>query len=226
MTRIPRGKRFPGCGRMIALATLLAVTTTNSYAADQSENGFVSLFDGESLDGWEGNLDMFRVEAGAIVGGSLEKRIPQNEFLCTKKEYGDFELRLQAKLLGEGTNAGIQFRSSRIPNHHEVIGFQCDMGVMRERPIWGWLYDESRRRKFLAEADDKQLAEVLKPKDWNDLVIRCQGKRIQIWVNEYQTVDYTEKDPKIAGDGIIGLQIHSGAPAEASYRRIRIKTLD
>ena len=59
----------------------------------------------------------------------------------------------------------------------------------------------------------------------NDLVIRCEGPRIQIWVNGLQTVDYTETDDKIARQGIIGLQIHSGPPAEASYRNIRLKKL-
>ncbi len=60
-----------------------------------------------------------------------------------------FELRLQAKLVGDGKNAGIQFRSQRIPNHHEVIGYQCDMGEMGNRSIWGSIYDESRRKKFI-----------------------------------------------------------------------------
>jgi hypothetical protein len=132
---------------------------------------------------------------------------------------------LKAKLVGEGKNAGVQFRSQRIPNHHEVIGYQCDMGVMRDQSIWGALYDESRRRKFLSTGDDAEIKKVFKPGDWNELVIRCQGPRIQIWVNGYQTVDYKEADDKITRRGIIGLQIHGGAPAEASYKEIRIKEL-
>ena len=84
---------------------------------------FVSLFNGKDFSGWEGNLKMFRIDDGAIVGGNLKKRIPHNEFLCTEKEYGDFELRLKVKALGEGVNAGIQFRTRRIPDHHEVIGY-------------------------------------------------------------------------------------------------------
>jgi hypothetical protein len=60
---------------------------------------------------------------------------------------------------------------------------------------------------------------------WNKFVIRCQGPRIQIWINGLATVDYTEKEEGIAGSGIIGLQIHGGPPAEASYRKIRIKEL-
>ncbi len=56
--------------------------------------------------------------------------MPRNEFLCTKKTYGNFELRLEAKLVGKGDNAGIQFRTRRIPNHHEVSGYQADMGML------------------------------------------------------------------------------------------------
>ena len=72
---------------------------------------------------------MFRVEEGAIVAGTLKQPIPHNEFLCTTKEYANFDLCLKAKLVGDGDNAGIQFRSKRVPNHHEVSGYQCDMGT-------------------------------------------------------------------------------------------------
>jgi hypothetical protein len=190
-----------------------------------AEEGFSPLFDGKTLAGWEGNEKMFRVEDGALVAGSQNEMIPHNEFLCTKEEFGDFELRLEARLVGKGDNAGVQFRSQRIPNHFEVSGYQCDIGQMQGKPIWGWLYDESRRKKFLVEADAEKLAKVAKPDEWNELVIRCQGPRVQIWVNGHQTVDFIEKEEVIARTGIIGLQIHGGEPAEASYRKIRIKTL-
>jgi hypothetical protein len=190
------------------------------------DDGFAPLFDGKTLEGWEGKADVFRVEEGAIAAGSLKQAIPRNEFLCTTREFADFELRFEARLRGEGKNAGVQFRSRRIPDHHEVIGYQCDIGVMNERPIWGSLYDESRRRKFLADGDAQQLAKVLKPDGWNELVVRCEGPRIQIWVNGLQTVDYTETDEGIERTGLIGLQIHGGKPAEASYRKLRIKVLD
>ncbi|MEX0793861.1 MAG: DUF1080 domain-containing protein [Pirellulaceae bacterium] len=183
------------------------------------------LFDGKSFEGWEGNLDWFRIESGAVVAGSLEKRIPNNEFLCTKQEFGDFELTLEAKLVGEGNNAGVQFRSKRIPNHHEVIGYQADMGRSATRTIWGNLYDESRRRKFLAEGEAAAVDGVLHSSEWVPLKIKAEGPRIQIWIGEVQTVDYTEQDDEIARSGIIGLQIHSGAPAEASYRNITLKRL-
>ncbi|KKK52381.1 hypothetical protein LCGC14_3105490, partial [marine sediment metagenome] len=104
--------------------------------SEPDEKEFTSLFDGKTLTGWEGNMDMFRVEQGSIVAGSLENNIPQNEFLCTQKPYGDFDLQLQFKILGKGANAGVQTRSKRVPNHHEVSGYQADLGA----GYWGCLY--------------------------------------------------------------------------------------
>ena len=187
--------------------------------------GKVSLFDGKSFDGWEGDTaHTWRIEDGAMVGGSLAEKVPRNEFICTTREFGDFELHLKCKLAGTDgfINGGVQFRSKRIsepPN--EVSGFQADMG----EGWWGTLYDESRRNKPLAKPDAQALASVLKNDDWNDYVIRCEGPHIQLWINGLKTVDYTEADCAIPRSGIIGLQIHGGGKAEASYRDIVIEEL-
>lgn len=180
-----------------------------------------SLFDGKSFKGWEGNLKVFRIADRAIVGGTLQAALPHNEFLCTEQRYADFILRAQFRLRGANVNAGIQFRSERIPNNHEVIGYQADLG----QTYWGALYDESRRNKILAGPDLKMLDKVLRRDDWNDYVIRCEGKRIRLEINGYQTVDYTEPDDQIRQSGVICLQIHGGPPAEAWYRNITIEEL-
>lgn len=181
----------------------------------------ISLFDGRTFAGWEGNREAFRIEDGAIVGGTLKAPIPRNEFLCTKESFGDFELRLKFKVLGQGANAGVQIRTERIPKHHEVRGYQADLGD----GYWGSLYDESRRNRILAAADPKIIDEVLKHDDWNDYTIRCEGPRIQLWINGRQTIDYTEPDDSIARSGVIAVQIHGGPPSEAWYKDIRIQKL-
>ncbi|MEO6236705.1 MAG: DUF1080 domain-containing protein, partial [Vicinamibacterales bacterium] len=136
--------------------------------------------------------------------------------------YGDFELRLKVKLLGgDGANAGIQFRTRRIPNHHEVSGYQADMGT----GWWGALYDESRRKKVLTGPDQEKMKSVIRVDDWNDYVIRAEGRRIQIWVNGVQTVDYVEEDPNIETTGVIAVQIHGGPPSEALYKDITLLDL-
>lgn len=191
----------------------------------QLEEGFTWLFDSKSFAGWEGNLDFFRVENAAVVAGNLKSKIPNNEFLCTTKSYRNFDLRFEVKLQGDGNNAGVQFRSTRVPNNHEVSGYQCDVGGAWNRVVWGALYDESRRNKMLAEGPAEDVAKWLKKEDWNELRVLAEGKRIRIFLNGHQTVDYTENEKEIAAEGVIGLQIHSGPPSEAWYRAIRIREL-
>lgn len=206
--------------KCIAAAVVIAVLPCLAVAEEKGQE--VSLFDGKSFEGWRGDTQKtFRIEEGAIVGGNLQERVPRNEFLTTAKEYGDFELKLKFKVLGEGANAGVQIRSRRIPNHHEMIGYQADLGD----GWWGSLYDESRRNKMLATADKKVVEQALKRDDWNDYTIRCQGRRIRLWINDRQTVDYTEPDESIEQRGLIGLQIHGGPPSEAWYKDIRILEL-
>ena len=207
----------------VVLWLCTVVIAAAATAAEKPASGDKSapLSDGKTFDGWEGNLKAFRIEDGAFVGGSLQERVPRNEFLCTAKEYGDFELRLKFKILGKGANAGVQVRSRRIPNHHDMIGYQADLGD----GWWGCLYDESRRRKVLAGPPKADRAKIIRRDGWNDYTIRCQGRRIQLWINGVQTVDYTEPDASIPQTGVIGLQIHGGPPSEAWYKDIRIKEL-
>lgn len=195
-------------------------------ADKKKDAGFVSLFDGKTLRGWEGKKEFFRVEGGAIVAGFLDKKIPNNEFLVSKKEYADFEMSFEAKLIGQGNNAGVQFRSQRIPKHHEMIGYQCDIGGWSKGTIWGFLYDESRRRKMLAQAPQEQVNSWVKPKgEWNKLKIWTKGPSIKIWLNGQQTVDFKETQTNIPFTGFLGLQIHSGPPLECHYRKIELKNL-
>lgn len=184
----------------------------------------VPLFDGKSFDGWDGDLaKTWKIEEGALAGGSLTEQVPQNAFLATKKSYENFDLRLKCKLAGtEGfVNAGIQIRSRRIPNHHEMIGYQADMG----EGYWGSLYDESRRNKMLVTADKELVAKAVKAGEWVDYRVRCEGRRVQIWINGVQTVDYTETEEKIEQSGQIAVQIHGGGKAKAWYKEITIEEL-
>ncbi|MDH3650976.1 MAG: DUF1080 domain-containing protein [Saprospiraceae bacterium] len=210
----------------ILLFLVVVIVHINGCSVSKdTENHATALFDGKSFTGWEGNMDMFRIEDGAVVAGTLDTFIPRNEFLCTEVMVENFELRLKAKMQGPGDNAGIQFRSRRIPDHHEVTGYQCDMGSDPSGKIWGYLYDESRRKRFLATPDSDALLNVLIVDDWNDFVIRAEGSRIQIWLNGQQTVDFTEEDDSVFRNGVICLQIHGGKPAEAWYKDVYLVKL-
>jgi hypothetical protein len=206
-------------------ALIAACLVFTAAAATAAEEGFVPLFDGKTFAGWEGDTaKTFRIEDGAIVGGTLKKPVPHNEFLCTTKSYTNFILRAECKLIGVA-NGGIQFRSQRVPNHYEVSGFQADMDTGPDGGFWGSLYDESRRNRALVAPDKALLRTVVKP-GWNHYEIRCEGPRVRLFLNGVQTVDYTERDAKIPQRGIIGLQIHGGGPSEAWYKELRIKELE
>ena len=193
------------------------------------------LFDGKTLTGWEGDPKVWRVENGEIVGGSLVGN-PRNEFLTTKRSFYNFRLTLEYKLIGtEGfVNAGVQFRSLRATNPpNEMIGYQADIGAGHT----GSLYDESRRKKFLARAGtgvgaygvkaDTEIAELEKKGEWNKYEVRAEGPRITIFLNGKATLDYTETDPSIDDAyGLIGLQIHGNNKAEIRYRNIVLDPLN
>lgn len=237
--------RVPGFGlttRLIGLAGTLAIagplhpaplvaappappTAAEPAPADETQpaapDDWKPLFDGRTLAGWEGDRSVFRVEDGAIVGGFTDRRLPHNFFLATTEEFADFELRLQFRLVGESTNAGIQLRSRRIPDHHEMIGYQADLG----QDYWGCLYDESRRREILARPDPDVIRRILRRDDWNEYRIVCEGPRVRLWINGTQTVDYRESDASLEQTGRIALQIHGGPPGEAWYRNIRLRRL-
>ena len=207
----------------LALALIFFAGCAALDSGKNKSSGPVKIFDGKTFAGWEGDTNKtFRIQDGAIVGGSLKERVPRNEFLCTTRNYTNFVLRLKFKIIGECANAGVQIRTKRIPNHHEVSGYQADMG---DPGWWGCLYDESRRNKVLAKSDIDAVNKVLKRGDWNDYMIRCEGKRIQLWINGLQTVDYTEMDENIDMSGVIAPQIHGGPPSEAWYKDITVEEL-
>jgi hypothetical protein len=205
-----------------SLACAMAAAVMPTVLSGIQPVGPVPLFDQKTFNGWEGNLAHFRIESGAIVAGTLTAAIARNEFLCTTREFKDFQLRLRVKLLGgDKANAGVQFRTRRIPDHHEVIGFQADMGA----GWWGALYDESRRKKVLKGPDQARMKDLIKEGEWNDYTIRADGPRVQLSINGSQTVDYVETDPTVADSGLICVQIHSGPPSEAWYRDITVEEL-
>jgi Domain of Unknown Function (DUF1080) len=209
--------------RRVLLGCTLWLLAAIAVAGMQRERA-VSLFDGRTLAGWEGDTTtMWRVEDGAIIGGSLSETVPKNDFLATTKRYGNFVLRLQFKLAGTGfVNAGVQFRSERLREPaHEMTGYQADLG----EKFWGSLYDESRRNRVLLGPDQTQMAALVKAGDWNDYEIRAEGRRIRLTLNGRQTVDYTEDDPAIPLSGLIALQIHGGGKALVAYRNITIVEL-
>lgn len=209
-----RQRLIIACGVVAIAADCFA----SAEAADKTDPGFQSLFNGKDLAGWEGDLKLWKVRAGIIVADS--PGIRRNEFLCTKKTYGDFELRLEFRMKDGKGNSGVQFRSKRVGKAGAVEGYQADLG----NGFWGCLYDEHRRRKTLVKAP-KTLDAVLKKSGWNNYSIRAVGDHITMKINGLTTVDYKEPDAKIARTGLIALQVHSGPAMRMEFRNIRIQSI-
>jgi hypothetical protein len=207
------------------------------------------LFDGESLAGWEGSREMWTVRDGAIVGGAPEQRVPETDYLCTVSEFGDFELRVTARMR---RNGGVSFRAQRVAGSNHVGGYQVDMGAIRGREVarlssvavadsdarfetWGSLVDEFRPEpgrypdptqpfRFLVVADRAVISKALRPDDGNDVTVTARGARIRIGLNDRTTVDFVEAGA-VPRQGRICLQIHRGPPGEVHYSNIAIEPL-
>lgn len=211
----------PALALVLGLATLAAAmyAATLGVEENEKEEGFAPLFNGKDLAGWEGDAKLWIVQDGMLVGRS--PGIRYNDFLATTKSYDDFCLRLKVRLVENKGNSGIQFRSKRVENSHEVSGYQADVAD----GWWGKLYDEARRNKVLAAPRPEDLAAALKPGDWNEYEILAVGSKITLRLNGKTMVEYTEQDESIPRSGIIAVQIHSGGPMEVQFRDIRIRDL-
>ncbi|MFM2166405.1 MAG: hypothetical protein RIS79_776, partial [Verrucomicrobiota bacterium] len=187
----------------------------------------VPLFDGKTLENWDFDPAMWRVEDGVITGGSTTERIKKNDFISTKNSYQNFELKLKIKVSGDPKtgmlNSGIQIRSVRA-EHGAMSGYQVDCG----EGWFGKIYDEHRRNKVIWAPTPEQQAALDKAVDvfgWNEYRIRAEGPRIQTWINGVHCMDFTEADPNIALDGVIAPQVHSGGACLVQVKDVTIEEL-
>ena len=216
MSRWPRWLAFAS----LCLVAGLPASGGAAQAADAK--GFVPLFDGKTLDGWQGDTELWSVEDGMIVGTTDNKRIGHNSFLSTDKTYKNFVLKVKFKL--RNGNSGIQFRSKRKADH-VVEGFQADIADKR---YMGILYYESSGpgRGILHDVDPEKVAQHVNRDGWNEYVITADGPHITQVLNGYKTVDYRETSPlRNDREGVIALQLHVGPPMRIWFKDIAIKEL-
>jgi len=193
---------------LLAVVVLLAGTTAR---ADE-------FFNGKNTDGWEGLLEFWKVEDGALVGSS-DKKIPFNTFLCSKKKYGDFELSFQVRLKGGKGNSGVQIRSEVFDmKKYAVKGPQADIGA----GYWGSLYGE-HFGGMMKQSPADAVKKVVRNDDFNDYHIHCAGKHVTIKINGETMVD--DDFPKMPESGIIAFQLHGGPPMEVTFKNIKFKEL-
>jgi Domain of Unknown Function (DUF1080) len=196
------------------VAFLLLFSTLLCVAAE--DPGFVPMFDGKTLDGWDGDPRLWSIHDGVIAGSTDAAPIDANSFLITKRDYSDFILRADAKLRNH--NSGIQFRSEALPNW-VVRGLQADMA---DGNWWGSIYDEKGRRGTIVNGWKGKAETVVRPRDWNQYEVTCDGDFIQLKVNGLVTAELHDTSKR---SGVIALQLHAGTPMQVEFRNIRIKEL-
>jgi Domain of Unknown Function (DUF1080) len=197
------------------LATGLVVVCAGLVAGADAASDFVN------PDNWEGLKLFWTIKDGEITGSTYPQGGKFNTFLCSKQQYGDFELRFQVRMKGQGWNgnSGVQIRS-KIQNAKTfaVAGPQADMGDN----YWGSLYGELFGG-MMKQADSRAVNLVLKKDNFNDYSIKCVGKHVTININGVTTVD--DDFPKMPAEGIIAWQLHAGGPMEVTFRDIQFKEL-
>jgi len=191
--------------------------------AGAKEEGWVPLFDGETLKGWKqiNGKAKYVVDNGTILG-TTAKGSP-NSFLCTVKHYSDFELEFEVKV-DPRLNSGVQFRSNSSKEYRNgrVHGYQVEIATHNA----GRIYDEARRGRWLdKDYTDKKARTAFKRNEWNKYRVVCRGDSIKTWVNDVPVADVTDA---MTRSGFIGLQVHSfrgKTPASVRWRNIRIREL-
>ena len=216
--------------------------------AMDDHSGFVSIFDGKTLDKWDGDPAFWRVEGGAIVGQSTEQNpVKQNTFVIWRGgQPADFELKVEFRM--SATNSGIQLRSVQLPAGADIgkwvmKGYQADIDFANQ--FTGQIYEE-RGRGFLAmrgqavyvpdggrprvignlQQSADELKAIIKTNDWNHVHIIARGNTIIQILNGAVTSIVVDDDSKNRVlSGLLGFQMHVGAPMRVEFRNIWLKML-
>ena len=234
--------------RFAILSFILIATPTMTFA-DQK----VELFNGKDLEGWtkRGGNGTFKVEDGEIVGHSSPNTT--NTFLCTDKEFDNFELELDFKIDPKDHvfNSGVQIRSHARPekdkkshkDSERVYGYQVEIDTKADRPWTGGIYFEGGikdKGKLVMRGDNGWLFTLKDNKaaqaerhlcEWNHLKIVAKDRHIQTWLNGVPATDFTDKDEKyFTPKGFIALQVHGVGELkeqkEVRFKNIKMTTLD
>lgn len=213
----------------------------------KAAGGVRPLFNGKSLNGWNGSPDFWSVKDGTITGQTTaEKPAKNNTFLVWQGgEVSDFELRFKYKI--ENGNSGVQYRSKLTDRIRFVVsGYQADFEA--GKTYSGILYEE-RGRGILAKRGEKvvikdgedpkkpkievtgsvgnsdEIQAAIKPNDWNEVVVIAKGNHLQHFINGKQTVDVTDEGTAAAKKGILAFQLHAGPPMTVQFKDITLKEL-
>jgi hypothetical protein len=213
---------------LLALMAILAqMPGALARAAEPAEDGWVSMFDGKTLAGWvqRNGTATYRVEDGCIVGQTTEGS--PNSFLCSEKDYGDFEMKFEVKV-DDALNSGVQIRSVSKPEikNSRVHGPQVEIAT---NGTAGFIYGEALDTGWLCEdRSNPEAKAAFKKGEWNKYRVLAVGKSIKTWVNDVPVADLVDEKSNMPS-GFIGLQVHGikkgTGPYEVRWRNLAIKDL-
>lgn len=228
----------PNVSHLLTLVLLLACL--NGGAESALEEGFVSMFNGKDLSGWEGKPGWWTVEDGAITSQSTpEKPCPSAHYLMWRGgKPADFEMRFEYRI--EGGNSGVQFRSRELPDW-DTNGYQADiedgeqwsgclfehtrvgLGMRGERVI----IDKDGTKHITPLGDPKELMSHIRKQDWNEYQITAIGSELTLAINGKVMTHVTDNQEGLAArEGVIALQMHPGPPMKIQFRNLRIRIFD
>ncbi|HEX4144561.1 MAG TPA: DUF1080 domain-containing protein [Pirellulales bacterium] len=245
--RFVRAVLTVGCLLAGALLTAGLLLAPRQAVAAADEGGFEPIFNGKSLDGWDGNPKFWSVKEGAIVGEATAGNLADNDTFCIWRPgtVDDFVLRMKIKITGDQANSGVQYRSSEFEKWR-VGGYQADwdhsgswVGTLYEQP------GEHGGRGQLARAGDKVVIEKdgtkqktsfaklvnlinndFDPDEWNELEITAQGNHLTHKVNGKLFMECIDnEEAKRSLSGIVALQIHAGRVMKVEFKEIGLKRL-
>lgn len=219
----------------VLLVTIISLATTKHLQAADAD-GWVCLFDGKTLEGWiqKNGTATYRVVDHTIVGQTSEGS--PNSFLCTEKNYGDFELEFEVRV-HDKLNSGVQIRSAtKEPKNKDqkfgrVYGPQVEIEASGpDGAEAGYIYGEATGRGWLIPEDKLIPLKHFHDGEWNKYRIVAKGPRIQTWINDTPIADLVDEEIfKTHPKGFIGLQVHGirkgTGPYDVAWRNIRIREI-
>lgn len=249
---LPLGQRMLACSLVAAavVSTSLTSQADDAVKSDAKSEKAKPLFDGKTLDGWDGDPKLWSVKDG-VIHGQTTKENPANgnTFLIWKGgELKDFELHVTFRCSREN-NSGIQYRSERVKegvkNDWVVKGYQHEIRNNDAFPnVAGFIYGERLGRGRVCLVGEKAVAtgpkkrdvtdtliteaefkKLVKLDDWNDVVIVAKGRNIKHYFNGKLILDFTDTEKDARLGGVIALQLHQGVPMWAEFKDIHLKEL-
>ncbi len=234
--------------RIMTICCLLSLLIPLSVLRAEEE-GFVSLFDGQTLEGWDGNPDFWSVEEGTITGTTTaDNPTKGNTFLIYRvEEFGNFQLRFEYKIVGG--NSGVQYRSFEPDAEKQkwvVGGYQGDFeagdtysGILYGERFRGILANRGQKTDLVRNAgafevkvvgsvgESAEIQKSINKEDWNEYSITADGFHFVHKINGVLTAECTDNDEEQRRpSGILALQLHAGPPMKVQFRNIRIKKLN